>query len=86
MRIEDNIAITSDGAELLTCVPRSVEEIEALMAEGVKDPLPEPLVTSPTAKWNLNFDQSVDLWTQSAGNRLSAMLNLQHQQQLATWF
>ncbi|KAK2173550.1 hypothetical protein NP493_868g03000 [Ridgeia piscesae] len=50
IRIEDNIAITPDGAELLTCVPRSVEEIEALMAEGVKDPLPGPLVTSPKAK------------------------------------
>lgn len=43
VRIEDDIAITADGAELLTCVPRSVEEIEALMAEGrqmyPRDPL-----------------------------------------------
>ncbi|ELU11049.1 hypothetical protein CAPTEDRAFT_164622 [Capitella teleta] len=32
VRIEDDIAVTSTGCELLTCVPRSVEEIEALMA------------------------------------------------------
>ena len=31
VRVEDDIIITSDGAELLTCVPRTVEEIEALM-------------------------------------------------------
>ncbi|KAI0229666.1 Xaa-Pro dipeptidase [Lamellibrachia satsuma] len=49
VRIEDNIAITSDGAELLTSVPRSVEEIEALMADGVKHSL-QQVVTSPTAK------------------------------------
>lgn len=40
VRIEDDIAITADGVELLTCVPRTVEEIEALMAEGRNDPLP----------------------------------------------
>ncbi len=37
MRIEDNIAVTSDSAELLTCVPRLVEEIEQLMAEGLRE-------------------------------------------------
>ena len=26
--------MTADGVELMTCVPRTVEEIEALMAEG----------------------------------------------------
>lgn len=36
VRIEDDIVITSDGMELLTCVPRTVEEIESLMAEGQK--------------------------------------------------
>ncbi|XP_035666459.1 xaa-Pro dipeptidase-like [Branchiostoma floridae] len=39
VRIEDDIAITADGCELLTCVPRTVEEIEALMAEGRREPL-----------------------------------------------
>ncbi|XP_076808730.1 xaa-Pro dipeptidase-like [Clavelina lepadiformis] len=34
VRIEDDVAITADGMEMLTCVPREVEEIEALMAEG----------------------------------------------------
>uniref|UniRef100_A0A4W3JYE6 Xaa-Pro dipeptidase n=1 Tax=Callorhinchus milii TaxID=7868 RepID=A0A4W3JYE6_CALMI len=34
VRIEDDIAVTTNGMELLTCVPRSVEEVEALMAEG----------------------------------------------------
>ena len=36
VRIEDDIAVTADGCELLTCVPRSVEDIEALMAEGIR--------------------------------------------------
>uniref|UniRef100_A0A3B3ZVC1 Xaa-Pro dipeptidase n=1 Tax=Periophthalmus magnuspinnatus TaxID=409849 RepID=A0A3B3ZVC1_9GOBI len=31
VRVEENIAITSDGIELLTSVPRTVEEIEAFM-------------------------------------------------------
>jgi Xaa-Pro dipeptidase len=34
VRIEDDIAVTADGMELMSCVPRTVEEIEALMAEG----------------------------------------------------
>uniref|UniRef100_A0A8C2TT22 Xaa-Pro dipeptidase n=1 Tax=Coturnix japonica TaxID=93934 RepID=A0A8C2TT22_COTJA len=34
VRIEDDIAVTDSGMELLTCVPRTVEEIEAFMAEG----------------------------------------------------
>lgn len=31
VRFEDDIAVTADGNELLTCVPRTVEEIEAFM-------------------------------------------------------
>ncbi|KAK2155994.1 hypothetical protein LSH36_224g03011 [Paralvinella palmiformis] len=31
VRVEDDIVIIPDGAELLTCVPRTVEEIEAVM-------------------------------------------------------
>lgn len=42
VRIEDDIAITEDGMELLTCVPRTVEEIEAIMEEGRRRP-PMPL-------------------------------------------
>ncbi|KAJ8398549.1 hypothetical protein AAFF_G00420770 [Aldrovandia affinis] len=34
VRIEDDIAVTANGMELLTCVPRTVAEIEAHMAEG----------------------------------------------------
>ncbi|KAL4234605.1 hypothetical protein ACF0H5_006246 [Mactra antiquata] len=34
VRIEDDIAVTENGMELLTVVPRTVEEIEELMAEG----------------------------------------------------
>lgn len=34
MRIEDNIMVTDDGIELLTQVPRTVDEIEALMANN----------------------------------------------------
>uniref|UniRef100_A0A0B6ZVL4 Xaa-Pro dipeptidase n=1 Tax=Arion vulgaris TaxID=1028688 RepID=A0A0B6ZVL4_9EUPU len=43
VRIEDDIAITETGMELLTCVPRTVEEIERVMAEGrlLHQPLPQ---------------------------------------------
>ena len=34
MRIEDDIIVTDEGMELLTQVPRTVEEIEAWMAGG----------------------------------------------------
>uniref|UniRef100_A0A3Q3JV90 Xaa-Pro dipeptidase n=1 Tax=Monopterus albus TaxID=43700 RepID=A0A3Q3JV90_MONAL len=36
VRIEDDITVTADGVELLTCVPRTVEEIEAFMADSAK--------------------------------------------------
>uniref|UniRef100_A0A4W5KIJ9 Xaa-Pro dipeptidase n=1 Tax=Hucho hucho TaxID=62062 RepID=A0A4W5KIJ9_9TELE len=36
VRIEDDIAVTASGMELLTCVPRTVEEIEAFMADRGK--------------------------------------------------
>lgn len=49
MRIEDNIAVTADSCELLTCVPRSVEEIEVLMAEGRKQYGDQPPVKSGKA-------------------------------------
>ena len=38
VRIEDDIVVTSDGMELMTCVPRTVHEIETLMAEGADLP------------------------------------------------
>ena len=41
VRIEDDIAVTADGMENLTVVPRTVEEIEALMAEGRQAPTPD---------------------------------------------
>uniref|UniRef100_A0AAQ4QQB8 Xaa-Pro dipeptidase n=1 Tax=Gasterosteus aculeatus aculeatus TaxID=481459 RepID=A0AAQ4QQB8_GASAC len=44
VRIEDDIAVTADGIELLTCVPRTVEEIEAFMADPGK--AFSPVVTS----------------------------------------
>ncbi|XP_073461877.1 xaa-Pro dipeptidase [Aquarana catesbeiana] len=34
VRIEDDIAVTASGVELLTCVPRTVEEIESFMSES----------------------------------------------------
>lgn len=49
VRIEDDVLITETGIELLTQVPRTVEEIEAVMAEGRKVP-----VTFPQQKLNGN--------------------------------
>lgn len=37
VRIEDDIAVTPDGVELLTCVPRTVDEIEAFMSDRKLD-------------------------------------------------
>lgn len=34
VRIEDDIAVTADGMEMLTVVPRDVDDIEQLMAQG----------------------------------------------------
>uniref|UniRef100_A0A673UQ89 Xaa-Pro dipeptidase n=1 Tax=Suricata suricatta TaxID=37032 RepID=A0A673UQ89_SURSU len=36
VRIEEDVAVTDSGMELLTCVPRTVEEIEACMAGSDK--------------------------------------------------
>ena len=36
VRIEDDIVVTKTGMECMTKVPRTVAEIEALMAEGSK--------------------------------------------------
>uniref|UniRef100_A0A8C5HAM2 Xaa-Pro dipeptidase n=1 Tax=Gouania willdenowi TaxID=441366 RepID=A0A8C5HAM2_GOUWI len=36
VRIEDDVAVTATGIELLTCVPRTVEEIEAFMCDSEK--------------------------------------------------
>lgn len=51
VRIEDDIVVTSDGMELMTCVPRTVYEIETLMAEGADLPPQFPVsVSSEGAK------------------------------------
>uniref|UniRef100_H2ZPX8 Peptidase M24 domain-containing protein n=1 Tax=Ciona savignyi TaxID=51511 RepID=H2ZPX8_CIOSA len=34
VRIEEIVTVTSDGIEVLSCIPRDVDEIERLMAEG----------------------------------------------------
>lgn len=36
VRIEEDVVVTDSGMELLTCVPRTVEEIEACMAGSDK--------------------------------------------------
>eukprot|EP00794_Sanderia_malayensis_P018764 gene18764-20655_t len=38
VRIEDDIIVTADGMELMTDVPRTVEDIEKLMADGAATP------------------------------------------------
>ncbi|EDO29537.1 predicted protein [Nematostella vectensis] len=44
LRFADDIVVTSDGMELMSGVPRTVEEIEALMAKGrsLPDQFPDP--------------------------------------------
>uniref|UniRef100_A0A2C9KYY0 Uncharacterized protein n=1 Tax=Biomphalaria glabrata TaxID=6526 RepID=A0A2C9KYY0_BIOGL len=42
VRIEDDIAVTETGCELLSVVPRTVEEIELVMAEGRSSHQPLP--------------------------------------------
>lgn len=34
VRLEDDVLVTSDGCESLTSVPRTVAEVEAVMAGG----------------------------------------------------
>jgi Xaa-Pro dipeptidase len=34
VRLEDNVLVTESGAESLTSVPRTVEEVEAVLAGG----------------------------------------------------
>lgn len=40
VRIEEDVVVTNSGMELLTCVPRTVEEIEACMAGSDKAFMP----------------------------------------------
>ncbi|XP_059469853.1 xaa-Pro dipeptidase [Neocloeon triangulifer] len=50
VRIEDDVAVTETGAEILSIVPRTVEEIEQVMAAGRQEEevvLPQDLVTKP---------------------------------------
>jgi len=54
VRIEDDVAITEDGAELLTKVPRTVAEIEAVMAEGRKRTVPFPQQVAKVVSVNCN--------------------------------
>ncbi|XP_074067593.1 xaa-Pro dipeptidase isoform X2 [Macrotis lagotis] len=42
VRIEEDVVVTANGMELLTCVPRTVEEIEAYMADSHKAFAPSP--------------------------------------------
>lgn len=42
VRIEDDVVVTADGVELLTVVPRTVEEIESWMQRGEKTWKPLP--------------------------------------------
>lgn len=49
VRIEENIAVTQTGMELLSCVPRTVAEIELCMAEGRAHHQPLPQDQQPKA-------------------------------------
>ncbi|XP_065332499.1 xaa-Pro dipeptidase [Cloeon dipterum] len=50
VRIEDDVAVTETGAEILNAVPRTVEEIEEVMAAGRREEevvLPQDQATKP---------------------------------------
>ena len=52
VRIEDDVIVTETGAENMSQVPRTVEEIEAVMAEGrnsLEVPVPELLAHGKAA-------------------------------------
>uniref|UniRef100_T1JIH0 Xaa-Pro dipeptidase n=1 Tax=Strigamia maritima TaxID=126957 RepID=T1JIH0_STRMM len=55
VRIEDCIIVTEDGAELMTQVPRSVEEIEKVMAEGRIEPQDLPRAIAQPASTILSY-------------------------------
>ena len=40
VRLEDDVLVTADGIENLTACPRTVEEVEAVMAGGKWPPPP----------------------------------------------
>lgn len=71
VRLEDDVVVTADGARSLTNVPRSVRDVEAVMAGA---PWPPPQAPPPAEVKHLTLQVTVFMPSHSA---VEVVFNLQ---------